>query len=117
VPWADEIDQAISDWTQRLPSAEVIRILETAAVPVGPIYSAKDMMADAHFQARELFQQADLGDGDKVTLPAISPRLTETPGGMEWPGPKLGAHNREIYCGLLGYSDEEIERLTAAGII
>jgi crotonobetainyl-CoA:carnitine CoA-transferase CaiB-like acyl-CoA transferase len=117
VPWADEIDQAISDWTQRLPSAEVIRILETAAVPVGPIYSAKDMMADAHFQARELFQRVDLGDGDKVALPAISPRLTETPGGMEWPGPKLGAHNQEIYGDLLGYSDEEIEKLTASGII
>jgi crotonobetainyl-CoA:carnitine CoA-transferase CaiB-like acyl-CoA transferase len=75
------------------------------------------MMADPHFQARGLFQNADLGDGDTVKLPAISPRLTETPGGMEWPGPKLGAHNREIYGGLLGYGDEEIAKLAAAGII
>jgi crotonobetainyl-CoA:carnitine CoA-transferase CaiB-like acyl-CoA transferase len=117
VPWADEIDQAISDWTLRLPSTAVIRILESAAVPVGPIYSAKDMMADPHFQARGLFQEVDLGGGDKVRLPAILPRLTETPGSLEWPGPQLSAHNREIYGGLLGYSDEEIEKLSAAGII
>jgi len=117
VPWADEIDQAISEWTQGLSSAEVIRALENTAVPVGPIYSAKDMMADPHFQSRGLFQEVDLGDGDKVKLPAISPRLTETPGGIEWPGPKLGAHNHEIYGGLLGYGDEEINKLVAAGII
>jgi crotonobetainyl-CoA:carnitine CoA-transferase CaiB-like acyl-CoA transferase len=117
VPFADEIDKAISNWTQRLPSAEVVRILEAAAVPVGPINSAKDMMADPHFHARGLFQEADLGDGEKVRLPAITPQLTATPGGMEWPGPKLGAHNREIYGGLLGYGDEEIATLAAAGII
>jgi crotonobetainyl-CoA:carnitine CoA-transferase CaiB-like acyl-CoA transferase len=117
VPWADEIDRAISDWTRRLPSAEVVRVLEGAAVPVGPINSAKDMMMDPHFHARGLFQEADLGDGDKVRLPAIMPQLTETPGGMEWPGPKLGEHNREVYGGLLGYSDEEIATLAAAGII
>jgi len=117
VPWADEIDRAISDWTRRWPSAEVVRVLEGAAVPVGPINSAKDMMMDPHFHARGLFQEADLGDGDKVRLPAIMPQLTETPGGMEWPGPKLGEHNREVYGGLLGYSDEEIARLAAAGII
>jgi crotonobetainyl-CoA:carnitine CoA-transferase CaiB-like acyl-CoA transferase len=117
VPWADEIDRAISDWTRRWPSAEVVRVLEGAAVPVGPINSAKDMMMDPHFHARGLFQEADLGDGDKVRLPAIMPQLTETPGGMEWPGPKLGEHNREVYGGLLGYSDEEIATLAAAGII
>jgi len=114
---ADEIDRAIAEWTAHLPSGEVVRILEEAAVPVGPIYSAKDMMADPHFLARGLFQEADLGDGDKVRLPAISPKLTETPGGMEWPGPKLGAHNQEVYGGLLGYSDEEIGKLAAEGII
>jgi crotonobetainyl-CoA:carnitine CoA-transferase CaiB-like acyl-CoA transferase len=117
VPWAEEIDQAISDWTLRFPSAEVVRILEAAAVPVGPINSARDMMADPHFQARGLFEEADLGDGDKVRLPAIVPQLTETPGGMEWPGPKLGAHNREVYGEMLGYSDEEIATLAATGII
>jgi len=117
VPWADEIDRAISDWTRRWPSAEVVRVLEGAAVPVGPINSAKDMMMDPHFHARGLFQEADLGDGDKVRLPAIMPQLTETPGGMEWPGPTLGEHKREVYGGLLGYSDEEIATLAAAGII
>jgi crotonobetainyl-CoA:carnitine CoA-transferase CaiB-like acyl-CoA transferase len=29
----------------------------------------------------------------------------------------LGAHNREVYAGLLGLSDAELERLKANGII
>ena len=117
VQHADEIDQVIADWTSHNPSADVVRILEEATVPVGPIYSVKDMMADAHFQARGLFDEVELGPGDKVKLGAVMPQLTETPGGMEWVGPKLGAHNRDVYGGMLGYSDEEIARLLADGVI
>jgi succinyl-CoA---D-citramalate CoA-transferase len=114
---ADEIDQAITDWTSQNRSADVVRILEEATVPVGPIYSVKDMMADPHFQARGLFDEVELGPGDKVKLGAVMPQLTETPGGMEWVGPQLGAHNRDVYGGMLGYSDEEIARLLADGVI
>ena len=117
VQHADEIDQAIMDWTSQNLSTDVVRILEAATVPVGPIYSVKDMLADPHFQARGLFEEVELSPGDKVMFPAIQPRLTETPGGMDWVGPKLGAHNRDVYGGMLGYSDEEISKLVADGVI
>jgi crotonobetainyl-CoA:carnitine CoA-transferase CaiB-like acyl-CoA transferase len=117
VPHADEIDRAITDWTTEHRSADVVRVLEEATVPVGPIYSVKDMLADPHFQARGLFEEVELGGGDKVKLPTLVPKLTETPGGMDWVGPKLGAHNRDVYGGILGYSEEEIQKLAADGII
>ncbi len=113
----DEIDEAIAQWTRQHASEKVVRILEAAGVPVGPIYSAADMLRDAHFQARGLFEEVDLGGGDTVKLPARVPRLSETPGGMEWIGPPLGAHNREIFGELLGYSDEELKQLAAEGVI
>jgi crotonobetainyl-CoA:carnitine CoA-transferase CaiB-like acyl-CoA transferase len=40
--------------------AEVLAILEQANVPAGPIYSAADMLADPHFQARGLFEQVEI---------------------------------------------------------
>jgi crotonobetainyl-CoA:carnitine CoA-transferase CaiB-like acyl-CoA transferase len=113
----DEIDQAIENWTRQHPSEEVVRILEGATVPVGPIYSVADMLKDPHFQARGLFEDVDLGGGDMVKLPTLVPKMSETPGGMDWVGPALGAHNREVYGGMLGYTDEQLKQLKDEGVI
>lgn len=109
------IDDALAAWTRRLDSAEVLALLEDADVPAGPIYSVADIMADPHYRAREMFHRVEAG-GQPLVLPAMSPRLTATPGGTEWPGPELGAHNREILGGRLGLNDEEIETLEGQGI-
>jgi crotonobetainyl-CoA:carnitine CoA-transferase CaiB-like acyl-CoA transferase len=114
---ADEIDDAMAAWTRQHSSKEVVRILEEAGVPVGPIYSVADMLRDPHFQARGLFEDVDLGGGDMVKLPTLVPKMSETPGGMDWVGPPLGAHNKEVFGGMLGYSDEKLKTLTEEGII
>jgi crotonobetainyl-CoA:carnitine CoA-transferase CaiB-like acyl-CoA transferase len=113
----EEIDAAISAWTSGLAFDEALTALEAAGVPAGPIYSVADQMCDPHFQARGLFEDVTLDDGDSVTLPSLSPRLSATPGGTEWPGPALGAHNREVYGGMLGLSDEELAGLRERGAI
>ncbi|MGQ4807448.1 Succinyl-CoA--L-malate CoA-transferase alpha subunit [Candidatus Entotheonellaceae bacterium PAL068K] len=111
-----EIDRAISAWTASLTSKQVLQQLEEAAVPSGPIYSVVDMMRDPHFQARGLFQQVEI-NGKPLKIPALMPRLSATPGGTEWPGPEVGAHNTEILGGLLGLPDTELAALQDAGII
>jgi succinyl-CoA---D-citramalate CoA-transferase len=52
-----------------------------------------------------------------VKMPGLVPKLSETPGGVEWYGGALGAHNEEVYGGLLGLSAKEIERLSKEGVI
>ncbi|MBC3879759.1 CoA transferase [Undibacterium sp. LX40W] len=110
VPRTAEIDQAIQDWcaTQTIDTA--LARLRVADVPVGKIYSVKDMMQDPQFQARGMFEQHQFGDGQSVKLPAISPKLSETPGETQWLGPKLGEHTEEILKSL-GYDAEKIAQL------
>ncbi len=110
------IDAAIAAWCTARESAEVISALEAVRVPVGPIYNVADMFKDPHFQARELFEEIDVA-GDTVHIPAITPRLSETPGATRWPGPKLGAHSDEILRELLGKSKEEISALRTKGTL
>ncbi len=112
-----EIDDAIEAWTRARPFAEVLAALEAAGVPAGPIYSVADQVADPHFQARGLFEDVQVATGRTVTLPALAPRLVDTPGGTEWPGPPLGAHNDEVYRGVLGLDDEALSALRATGAI
>jgi crotonobetainyl-CoA:carnitine CoA-transferase CaiB-like acyl-CoA transferase len=111
-----EIDAAIAGWTASLDVTEVLQQLEAASVPAGPIYSVVDMMQDPHFRARGLFQEVEI-DGKPLKIPAIPPFLSATPGGTTWPGPAVGAHNREILGGILGLSDTALEALQREGVI
>ena len=111
-----EIDAALSEWTATLTVEDVLDRLETARVPAGPIYSVADMMVDPHFQARGLFESVEI-NGQPLKIPAMSPRLTETPGRTDWPGAEVGAHNNEVLGDLLGLASEDIERLRDSGII
>lgn len=111
-----EIDAAISAWTRSLNADDVLTTLEAAAVPSGPIYNVVDMMNDPHFKARGLFEPVVV-NGKPLKIPAIPPMLSETPGETRWPGPELGAHNAEVFGGVLGLSEEQIDALREEGVI
>jgi crotonobetainyl-CoA:carnitine CoA-transferase CaiB-like acyl-CoA transferase len=111
----ERIDQALSDWCSAHTSAEIIQRLEDARVPVGPIYSVEDMMTDPHYNARGMFESVDV-NGAPLKIPAIAPKLSETPGRTDWPGAEIGAHNQEILGGLLGLSPEQLKELEQQGI-
>ena len=112
-----EIDEAIASWTKAHTFDDVLSTLERAEVPAGAIYSVADQVNDPHFQARGLFERVALSDGDSVLLPTISPKMSTTPGGTNWPSPPLGAHNEEVYGGLLGLGQDELERFRADEVI
>jgi crotonobetainyl-CoA:carnitine CoA-transferase CaiB-like acyl-CoA transferase len=111
-----ELDVAIAAWTGTLTSGEVLAVLDKADVPAGPIYSVVDMMNDEHFKARGLFEQVEV-NGGSLTIPAMVPFLSATPGRTEWPGPAVGEHNQEVLGGLLGYTTADIESLHRDGVI
>lgn len=111
-----ELDGAIGEWTGSMPQAAVLEKLEAAGVAAGPIYSVADMFADPQYQARGLFEEVTV-DGDSLMLPAIIPRLADTPGGTDWPGAMLGAHNEEVYSELFGLSGAELAGLKAEGVV
>ena len=111
-----EIDAVIAGWTGSLDSDTALQMLEEARVPAGPIYSVEDMMADEHYQARGLFEEVDV-NGKKLKIPAMVPKLSNTPGRTDWAGPEVGAFNQEIYAGLLGLSAQEMAEFEELGII
>ena len=112
----DELYGVIDRWAASLPLSEVEAVLVRAEVPASRIYSAEDMFADPQFLAREMFLSAKLPDGKPFKMPGIVPKLSETPGGVEWTGPQLGEHNAQV-LGELGYSAERIAELKATGAI
>lgn len=107
------IDNTISVWCAQRKASEVIAILEDVRVPVGPIYNIADMYADEHYNARGLFEKLDV-EGDEVVVPGMAPKLSATPGGTDWPGPKLGEHTESVLAELLRYDEARIAAVKAA---
>ena len=114
----DELDARIADWTRGFTAAELDVRLDEHGVVSGPIYSIEDIANDPHFQARDMiqrYQDDDLGD---IAVPGFVPVLSETKSEIAWLGSsEVGAHNEEIYCGLLGMTPAELQELENDGII
>ncbi len=111
-----EVDNAIAEWTGTLDSGRVLEVLDDAGVPAGPIYSVADMMEDPQYNARGLFEAVEVG-GEPLKIPALAPKLGDTPGATRWPGPEIGAHNREVFMNTLGLDEDELRSLASAGIV
>ncbi len=112
----DEIDGAIQSWCSGRDIDSALDVLKAADVPVSKIYSVKDMLQDPQFLARKMFEQHAFRDGSPVKLPAVTPKLSETPGGTRWLGPELGEHTDQVLLDL-GYGSEQIAALRAAKVL
>jgi formyl-CoA transferase len=91
-------------------------VLDAADVPVSRIYSVADMFADPQFAARGMIERHSLPDGSSLAVPAVTPKLSATPGGTRWLGPRLGEHTAGVLADL-GFSPNEIETLRSTGAI
>jgi len=112
----DELYGVIDRWVGAHSLEQVLQTLQRAEVPASRIYSAADMFSDPQFLAREMLLSARLPDGKAFKMPGIVPKLSETPGGVDWIGPELGQHNSEVLQAL-GYGAEQIAQLKAQGAI
>jgi crotonobetainyl-CoA:carnitine CoA-transferase CaiB-like acyl-CoA transferase len=99
-----ELDDAIARWTEQRDADELLALLAEAGVPSGRIYTARDIVADPHYAAREMIVEVPepgLG-GETVPMPGVVPKLTATPGRLTRGAPLLGEHNAEILGPILG---------------
>ncbi|NVH72402.1 CoA transferase [Paraburkholderia sp. JPY432] len=110
------LDRAITEWTSHHATEDVLAALERAEVPAGRIYSVADIVADPHYQARDMLLQAQLPGGASVKMPGIVPKLSDTPGEVRWQGPTLGEHTGSVLSEL-GFASEDIERLRREGAV
>ena len=91
-----EIDEAIGAWTVQRPVGEVVDVLNAVSVPVGRIYSARDIAEDPHYQAREMIVPVTTHDGLTVQVPGVIPKLSATPGLITRRAPTLGEDTERV---------------------
>lgn len=114
------LDEAIASWTSPRSLAEVTAAMVEAGVPAGPVYTAREIVEDPHFRAREMFVECAVevdGATEQVLFPGVVPKLEIQPGAVRWPGPELGEHTDDVLAGLAGMPASEIGELRRQGVI
>jgi crotonobetainyl-CoA:carnitine CoA-transferase CaiB-like acyl-CoA transferase len=112
-----KVDAHVGEWTATHDRTELLRICEEAQVPCGPVYSIDEIFEDPQYQARgNILKMQDERVGE-LPIPNLVPRLSDTPGKVNWLGPRLGEHNDELFKGMLGMTDDDLRRLEAEGVI
>ena len=112
----NEVNGIVADWAGSLDSADVLARCDAAGTPASLLYTIADIFADPQYEARENIRTVDSRIGP-VAVPGVVPKLSATPGAINWLGEGLGAHNEEILCGLLGLSGDELAKLRTEDVI
>jgi formyl-CoA transferase len=114
----EEIEGIVAAWARARDAAEIDRVLNEAGVICGPIYTVADIFEDPQYQARDmLLPHVDPEFGEYVG-PGIVPKFSGTPCEVRWSAPwDEGSHNGEVYGGLLGLTDEQLDELKEAGVL
>ena len=109
------LDDVLKKWCKKKTIKNAMSILEESRVPCGPVYNVADMMSDPHFNDRELFEKVEI-NGEPLNIPAILPKLSQSPGATEWPGPKLASHTDDILQSI-GITEDKIKIFKTNGIV
>jgi crotonobetainyl-CoA:carnitine CoA-transferase CaiB-like acyl-CoA transferase len=114
---ADLLDGYVGDWIAARDAADVVAAFEAAEAAIAPIHDIADVFADPQYAALGTLRAVEDPDLGPVRMQNVLYRLSDTPGDIRWTGPKLGAHNDEIYRDRLGLTGEDIEKLRADGVL
>lgn len=111
------LDGLIATWSHSKSAKELRALLNEHAVPNGKIYTAADMLEDAHYAAREAIIKVPHPAFKQLRMQNTFPKLSATPGAVKWCGPELGQHNDEVFRELLGMDDAKLAALHEVGAI
>jgi crotonobetainyl-CoA:carnitine CoA-transferase CaiB-like acyl-CoA transferase len=112
----DEVDRVVGEAIAGFDREEVVRRLSAAGIPVAPVNTADQLLADPQTVSRPMMRETDhpkLGRipilGFPLSFSAIDPAIRRPP-------PALGEHTDEILAES-GYGAEEIASFRKRGIV
>lgn len=112
------LDEMINEWTGSLTIEQVDALMIKHSIPAGRVYTAKDMLDDPHFKAREAIIEVETEGHGKIKMQNAFPRFSKSKSGFRRPAPATpGQHNAEIFGEMLGWDAQELADNAKNGLI
>lgn len=117
VKHAADLDRIIGNWSATHRAGDALAMLEKANIPASKVYTAADCAGDPQYRFREMVREVEDPLFGKVLHTGIVPHVPESPGVIRWAGPRIGQHTNEVLSGLLGMTQQQIEKLRELGAV
>lgn len=113
------LKEIIEKWASDKTVAEIIEIVRSAGIPVGPINDCADIAADKEItEVREMFVKIPhpVEGHDPLTVLGNPIKMSEYPCQYKKCAPELGENNYDVFKEL-GFDDDELKAAAEAGAI
>jgi crotonobetainyl-CoA:carnitine CoA-transferase CaiB-like acyl-CoA transferase len=101
------IKQPLSYWESRLKANDV---------PCSPVNTIDKVVMQPQVHARDMIQEIELEGLGMMSMAGLPIKMSESPGSVRLPPPRLGQHTAEILTEM-GYAQERIKTLAEQGAI
>lgn len=113
----DALDEQVASWTRRQDVFQAETLLQAQGIPASAVRTMHELPDDPQLQHREHFVQLTHPAHGTTTVEGSRFRLSRTPAQIAGAAPTVGRDNHYVLATLLGYSEERITELVAAGVL
>jgi len=116
----EDVDALVQEWAAERTVAQAVEILQSHHVAAGPVRDLSEAFDDEHLHARAMvvpLEHPTHGPVPGARGMGMPIKFRHHPTAFERPAPALGAHNDEVFGGLLGLGEADLAALRAAGVI
>jgi CoA:oxalate CoA-transferase len=112
-----ELNPIVEEWMGTFATdADLLAKMEEHRIPCAPVLDAADAITHPYFVERRMVKTITDPFIGELTIPGNPLRFSEQPQELDLETPSLGQHNSEVLSAL-GYTANEIDRLSADGVI
>ena len=112
-----DVDALVGEWASGLTRDQAYEAARRARIPAAPVRDLLEVMEDRHMHERGMLERFEHRDLGTTVLPRSPLRFLDLPAPELASSPHAGEHNRDVYGGWLGLSDDGIAALERDRVI
>jgi crotonobetainyl-CoA:carnitine CoA-transferase CaiB-like acyl-CoA transferase len=114
----EELRDLVAPKLMQWNNLDLMRETMARGLVIGLVQSPKQVVDSPHLAERNFFVELDHAEVGTLKYPGPGFFIDgENPMQSTRAAPRLGEHNAEVYCGRLGLSKDELQRLRSAGVV